>query len=120
MEFKKFEIPNGINKDNNALCVYLKLYKDSTYVGQIFYFKINDTFHIGNFNIRQEYRGKGYGTLLLQKCLDDIKDNYKIKIVKLTDISERFNKSNNIYIKFGFKYDSDEKFNSDMVLLLEP
>jgi predicted GNAT family N-acyltransferase len=115
MDFRKFEITN-----DSVLCVYLKLYKESIYIGQIFYFKINDSFHIGNLNIRKDYRGKGYGCQLLQRCLEDIKNNYKINIVKLTDISDRCKKPNNIYIKFGFVYESEQQFESNMILLMEP
>jgi predicted acetyltransferase len=99
MEFFK-----NIKIYNNTICKYVKLYNNKKYIGQIFYFFIEDTCYIGNFNVIKNERNKGYGTILLNYCLKDVRDNFNIKIVKLTDISDNIGKYNNIYIKNGFTY----------------
>lgn len=114
MEFKKTTKYNS-----EALCIYVKAFNNNEYIGQIFYFYLFDTFFIGNLNILKNKRNQGYGSILLKYCLDDIKNNYKINLVKLTDISSNSRKSNNIYLKFGFKYENnDTQINNDMFIYL--
>jgi len=109
------------NIDNNILDVLIvtkKLYVDYKYVGHINY-SINlyckDSYII-NINILKHQRNKGYGTFLLQECLSDIKSKY-IKKVKLNDISSNYRKQNNIYVKFGFKY--QDNYNNDMIIIYD-
>lgn len=102
----------------DVLLITKKLYLDDKYIGHINY-SINlyckDSYII-NLNILKNYRNKGYGSFLLQECLNDIKSKC-IKKVKLNDISFNYRKQNNIYIKFGFKYQDD--YNNDMIIIYD-
>ena len=89
--------------EDDVLIITRKLYIENEYIGYINY-SINHkckNAYIININLRKQHRKKGYGSLLLKNCLDNIKSN-GIEIVKLNDISERSKNPNNIYIKFGF------------------
>lgn len=52
---------------------------------------------------KEEYRNKKYATCLLLYLQEYCKNN-NVKIIKLDDCSARFNHSNNLYLKNGFKY----------------
>lgn len=45
----------------------------------------------------------GYGTILLQECIEICKKK-QIKIIELDDVTERYRQKNNIYVKYGFQY----------------
>jgi hypothetical protein len=68
----------------------------------------------------------GYGTILLQELIKDIKELYRnIKTIELDDMTDRFRKNNNIYIKNGFNYinvnndaDGNECVGPEMILYL--
>jgi hypothetical protein len=56
-----------------------------------------------------DLRKSGYGTYMMKKLLEEIqKEMIYLRFseiqVLLDDVSERFGKTNNIYLKFGFQY----------------
>jgi GNAT superfamily N-acetyltransferase len=56
------------------------------------------------------YRNKGIATSLLLKLRDILLKIYNItniSLITLTDCSDHFGKSNNVYLKTGFTYDKD-------------
>ena len=61
---------------------------------------------ICNLVVNKKFRGQGYGTRLLRIAMDEIKKK-NIHVIKLDDMSDRFRKKNNIYVKHGFKYIND-------------
>jgi ribosomal protein S18 acetylase RimI-like enzyme len=75
----------------------------------------NDAY-ILNLNVHKTQRHKGYGTLLLTECINDIK-KYNINNIKLTDLSNMYRCKSNIYLKFGFNYINET--DDEMILYLE-
>jgi predicted GNAT family acetyltransferase len=63
-------------------------------------------FIITNLFTSDECRGCGYATQILLRAIDEVKEN-NCKCIKLTDCSDWFKHSKNIYIKHGFIYDND-------------
>ncbi len=75
----------------------------------------NNYMYITTLFTKSEYRGKKYASHLLKRAIYEAKKN-RCKYIKLMDCSDLFNKENNIYLKFGFKY--DEIGQPDMTLIL--
>jgi GNAT superfamily N-acetyltransferase len=63
--------------------------------------------NINNLNVEEQYRGNGFGTLLIKEALFD-SYNMGMLYAELDDMSDRFRQTDNIYIKIGFKYINDE------------
>jgi GNAT superfamily N-acetyltransferase len=75
----------------------------------------NKIFIITNLFTMEESRGKGYATQILCRAIYEAKRN-KCKYIKLTDCSDWFTHSKNIYIKHGFTYDTQGS--PEMTLIL--
>lgn len=67
----------------------------------------NNKIYISYLNIFNQYRNKGYGTLLilisLNQIINNIYNSYFIKEIKLDDCSERSGQKDSIYYKLGFR-----------------
>lgn len=83
------------NSNNNNKCVYIQF-----------------------IEIKKEYIGKGYGTMLLYEIFKDVYMDYGIEIVELLDNSSNFKKEHNIYIKMGLYYVSGAKMCGDLKHIL--
>lgn len=63
--------------------------------------------YISYLNIYNEYKGKGYGTLLIlfsiKYMIENIDNSYFIKNIKLDDCSDYSGTYNSIYYKLGFR-----------------
>jgi GNAT superfamily N-acetyltransferase len=59
--------------------------------------------NLNTLNIEKEYQNKGYGSILLNYLIKYCKEN-NINYITVDDMSDNFNKKNNIYVKFGFTY----------------
>jgi len=70
---------------------------------------------ITNLFTNIEYRGQKYASQLLCRAVYEARRN-KCKYIKLTDCSEFFMHSQNIYITYGFTY--DVKGSPEMTLVL--
>jgi ribosomal protein S18 acetylase RimI-like enzyme len=64
----------------------------------VFYDKKKDEYHMGNFFTRSEYQGRGIGTLVLKKVMDDYGDK-KIHL----QVDERNEVALHLYRKFRFQ-----------------
>lgn len=62
---------------------------------------------ISSLYIYGQYRNQGFGTELLLKFLETAAENNAIHIV-LEDCSSNYRQPHNIYLKYGFKYTSDD------------
>lgn len=80
------------------------MYDEKSYISGIVY--KNDELYINYFHVDEKNRGQGIGSKLLKKIISISKEKFNINQVSLTDESIRCRKSGNIYIKFGFFYDS--------------
>lgn len=82
------------------------------------YINLNtNTTSILDLYIRKKYRHKGYGTQLINKCIN-YNRKLKIKKIELDDMSD-IHGNNNIYYKLGFKYKYGYKKGPEMVLKLK-
>jgi len=75
--------------------------------------------YISYLNVSNEYKHKGYGTLLIlfsiNYIIENIYNSYFIKEIKLHDCSDYTGTENSIYYKLGFRnYDSN---NEDELLI---
>ena len=77
---------------------------------------------ISSLYVKEEYRNKGFGTMLLSMFLHEIYNNNVLHI-ELYDCSDNYRKTNNIYLKYGFKYiDIEHRMSSNVrnsLLLLQ-
>jgi predicted acetyltransferase len=53
--------------------------------------------------VKEDFRNKHYGSYLLKKYIKICK-NKNIKTIEVDDMSDNFNKSNNIYLQNNFNY----------------
>lgn len=60
---------------------------------------------IKGLHVHPQYRNQGYGSKLLKKVIEDARQN-NIFLIELDDMSDHFAKSNNIYLKNGFRYEN--------------
>ena len=97
----------------NKVCIFLK--NDENTIGEIYSIIDKNTCIIVSMIIKEEWRGQGYGTLLLKNIIEYCKE-CNINKIELDDMSDNFNKKNNIYVKNGFKY--IQKGYPEMVLYL--
>ena len=54
-------------------------------------------------NFFTQLHNQGIGSKLLCQVISDCKE-ININLIELDDMTDRYRKSNNIYLKFGFKY----------------
>ena len=100
--FSRPLLQNLIN--SNSLFLKLETSKNiKKLIGYVILIKDDEhRFNLINFAIRKKYQNKGYGSLLMQKTLNIVKNhteiNKMILNVKTTNI-----KALNLYKKFGFK-----------------
>ena len=83
------------------------------YINFIYNHKTNKIY-ISYLNVYNEYKGNGYGTLLIlfsiKYIIDNIDNSYFIKEIKLDDCSDYSCSTNSIYYKLGFRnYDYRNK-----------
>jgi GNAT superfamily N-acetyltransferase len=87
--------------EKDSLDEYIIIYKDSSYI-QFFVDYKSKCCNITNLFVDVKIRKKGIGTMLINECFkicDKIVNYYE-----LDDMTDRWNKKNNIYLKTGFKY----------------
>jgi GNAT superfamily N-acetyltransferase len=73
--------------------------------------------HIMNLMTVEPYLGKGYASLLLNHLINVVlKKDGQYNSLTVDDMSDRFMKSHNIYIKYGFEYLLESS--PEMVLLI--
>ncbi len=77
--------------------IYLHLKSSNIQIGHI---TISD-FHLSCFNIKQEYRNKGYGSWLLRYCINKIKKQGQDKVT--LDVECNNIKAQRLYNRFGFE-----------------
>lgn len=81
------------------------LYSKNTEIGcfSFYIYSTRGECNILNIFINEKYRNMGYGTYILNYikkfCIER-----NVKKITLDDCSDNFNKENNLYIKYGFKY----------------
>jgi GNAT superfamily N-acetyltransferase len=66
------------------------------------------TLHISYLFIEDRFQGFGCGSVLLHEMMKDAYNNYNITHVSLDDASDKCHQKDNIYIKLGFIYSSDD------------
>ena len=93
--------------DNNIIYSYLEAYYD----------KKDNEITLTSINTDNNYRNKGYASILLQKLIEHA---HKLKCIKIIvdDCSDNSRKSHNIYIKHGFEYIEKKSIMPEMVLWL--
>ena len=67
-----------------------------------------DTIYISRLLVDTNYRNRGIGTKLLYEVLFDAYTHDSLKHAILTDISDMYRRSNNIYTKMGFSYKRED------------
>jgi len=76
------------------------------YINFIYYNQTNKIY-ISYLNVFNNYKGKGYGTLLIlfsiRFIIENIHNSYFIKEIKLDDCSDYSCSTNSIYYKLGFR-----------------
>ncbi len=69
----------------------------------------DDNYEIGNICIKEEYRGKGFGTELLKKIIEENKDkNLKLQYFKINPVEK-------LYKKLGFVKNGETKYHYQMI-----
>jgi ribosomal protein S18 acetylase RimI-like enzyme len=92
-----------IIKKYNTKKIDIKIKYDDNIIGNIYGIINNNNCNLISLIIKEGYREYGFGTLLL-KIFIRICKNKKIKKIELDDMTDNFNKKNNIYLKNGFRY----------------
>jgi GNAT superfamily N-acetyltransferase len=64
----------------------------------------SNTIYINCLQIYNAYQGKGYGTVLLYEVLKDAYELYGKTRVELSDMSDKWGETDNIYKKIGIVY----------------
>jgi len=95
--------------------IYIALQINNIIIGDINSIIDENTCIIKYIIVKDEFRNKGYGTMLLQELIEYCKE-CKINKIELDDMSDNFRKDNNIYLKNNFQY-IDEGY-PEMVLYL--
>ncbi len=91
-------------KKKNKILFYLDT--DTCYQASViesYYDKDERRLHIIDLGTKEEFRGKGFASILLKKMIDEA---YRLqcRTITLDDASDLFGKKENIYLKFGFEY----------------
>lgn len=85
--------------DTDTSCVHLVMYKDKKPVATSRYFKEESgAWHVGRIAVLKEYRGFGYGRMVLEKAHEDMK---KLGATKIT-ISAQI-QAQGFYETLGYK-----------------
>ena len=92
--------------EKSHMRIIIKMYYQKYMIGILYAIYQFEDCYIADFNVNEEYQNKGYGSLLMEYLIDHCKENNIRKII-LDDMSDRFNQEHNIYLKFGFKYISN-------------
>jgi len=79
----------------------LVLILDNDLIGYIIYNIVQDEAHITNFAIKKEHQNKGFGSILLEFAINNIK-NLGVKSIYL-EVRVSNERALHIYEKFGFK-----------------
>jgi len=84
--------------------VRVKIIFDSqSYISGVVYIDDGELY-INYFHVNPINRGKGIGSKLLVKVIEESKERFNINKVLLDDESQNYRKPRNIYIKHGFGY----------------
>lgn len=109
------EITDFLN--NNEYLIQIT-FDEVSYIQGIIYKKYGELY-INYLHVNPLKRNIGIGTKLIQEIINISTQNYNIISVHLDDTSSHYRHSNNIYIKYGFKYkDNINISNKSMILLL--
>ena len=63
---------------------------------------------INSLYIYKQYRNQGHGTNLIKEFISTVLKKGCSRII-LDDMTDNFNKTNNIYVKLGFRYIDTER-----------
>mgnify|MGYP000851608422 CR=1 FL=1 len=96
------------NNDQNAIHVYIKENNSITAYARILTEK-NDEYHIGRVVVDENYRSHGLATLIINHCIDYIKQNKKATII----ISAQ-SYLKDFYKKIGFENTGDYYLEDDI------
>lgn len=90
------------NEFNNKLALVLGIFnrKNKELVGYSFLFTVYDEMHINNFAVKNNYRNKGLGEMLLKYIIDYSKENYFSRIT--LEVRPSNKAAVNLYKKYGF------------------
>lgn len=102
---------NRIPVDNNN-CI-LGCYEDKTLIGIVAFYqesriKVRHKAYIRSMYVKQEYRGKGIGKLLLNELIERAKAINEIEIL-LLDVVTNNSSAKQLYLSFGFQIYGIEK-----------
>lgn len=86
---------------NNPFNKYFILFQKNKIIGFLNIFEIYDKIEIVNINIKDEYQGKGYSKLLMDKLITYSK-NHNIKNITL-EVNSNNSIAINLYKKYEFK-----------------
>ena len=93
--------PREIVLDNGGFLFLLK--EDDTIIGTAGIFKINDAeYELIKMSVAPEYRGKKFGDMLLEKCIDKAKEINASKLILFSN--SNLQTAIRLYEKFGFKH----------------
>lgn len=92
---------------NNGLV--LKLTIDNKIIGSIRAYELNDTIHIGKLMVHQDYRNKGYGSMLLSK-IEEYYPNKRYELFTSTRSIENIR----MYERLGYKSFKTEKIDDEL------
>lgn len=86
--------------------IYISLIDRNEIIGDINSVIIEDTCIIKYILVKDGFRNRGFGTLLLKKLIEHCRE-CNINKIELDDMSDNFGKNNNIYLKNNFQYVKD-------------
>lgn len=86
---------------NNPFNKYFILFQKNKIIGFLNIFEIYDKIEIVNINIKDEYQGKGYSKLLMDKLIT-YSNNHNIKNITL-EVNSNNSIAINLYKKYEFK-----------------
>ena len=86
---------------NNPFNKYFILFQVNKIIGFLNIFEIYDKIEIVNINIKDEYQGKGYSKLLMDKLIT-YSNNHNIKNITL-EVNSNNSIAINLYKKYEFK-----------------
>jgi len=88
---------------NNVQHIKILIICDKKSIGLLHGIINEDNCNINVLNVKNEFQNNGLGSMLIQELINYCSNN-DIKNITLDDMSDRFNQSHNIYMKFNFKY----------------
>ena len=90
-------------KDNMILLSIDEPQKKTCSVLKAYYDDEDMSVSLTSLHTFEDYRGKGYATVLLNWLFDEVKSK-GYKTINVDDCTDLFRKPNNIYLVNGFKY----------------